>query len=301
MKKLLRVPATTANLGPGFDTLGLALSIWNESEVTLDLRSENITISIEGFGADTLPADVRNLVVRSANYLFAVSGQDNPGLHFHCRNLFPGNSGLGSSSSAILMGLAGANAWIEKPLSDDLLLSLANEIEGHPDNVTPALLGGLTMSAVSHDRVLARKVIPFAGWQVGVVVPELEISTKAMRSALKRRVTMSDAVFNISRTALVVNAFERGDLELLKQVMEDRIHQPYRLPLISGAARAIAAARSLELPAALSGAGPGIVVFGLDLDCVSEAVGRMKAVFAELAISTWGWVGEPDLSGTQVL
>lgn len=298
MKKLIRVPATTANLGPGFDVLGMALSIWNEAEVTA--AGEDVTIAIEGFGAGEFPADARNLVVRSANFLHLHLGVT-MGLHFNCHNRFPGNSGLGSSSSAILLGLVGANALLETPLGNDDLLVLANELEGHPDNVTPALLGGLTMSVTEGRNVVARKVLPAAGWQVGVIVPELAISTKMMRAALNPQVPMADAVFNISRSVMVVKAFEMGDLELLRVVMADRIHQPLRLPLIRGAADAIRAAQESGLPAALSGAGPGVIVFGLVERRVQEAVESMKRVFMGEGLTTWEWVGKPDLEGTQIL
>lgn len=298
MKKLVRVPATTANLGPGFDTLGLALSVWNEAEVEIRSSSAQMTISMEGFGADSLPQDDQNLVIRSAARLFLRQGVQPMGLHFHCRNGFPGGSGLGSSSSAILLGLEGANACLPVPLPRSAILDFANQIEGHPDNVTPALLGGLTLAAIDDGRVIARKRLPSRKWVVGVVVPALDISTRAMREALPQQVPMADAVFNLSRSSLVVQAFVDGDLDLLRSVLQDRIHQPYRLPLIRGAADSIAAAWRSGLPAALSGAGPGVVVFGAENAAVQQAVEAMAGVFTGLGIRSWSWTGVPDTDGT---
>lgn len=301
MKKTIRVPATTANLGPGFDSLGLALRLWNEAEFSLRQDDGPISISVEGFGAGLLPAGPENFVARSAEALFSDAGVPAPPLHIRCRNGFPGGSGLGSSSSAILLGLAGANVYLDAPFGADRLLDLANRIEGHPDNVTPALLGGLTLSAVHEGRVLARRLEPDPGWIAGVVVPDLTVSTAAMRAALPGSVPFEDAVFNLSRAVLVVQAFVDGDLALLSDVMADRLHQAYRLPHIDGAADALAAARGVGLPAALSGAGPGVVVFGLNKARVQAAVDEMAAAFERSGAATWRWVGAIDLEGAQVL
>ena len=295
----LRVPATTANLGPGFDSLGMALAIWNRLEVSPRPDQENLSISIEGFGADVLPRTPKNLVLASAAQLLDGQVYAGPGLHFHCVNGFPGSSGLGSSSAAIVMGLAGANAFLAEPLGTEALLELANRIEGHPDNVTPALLGGLTVSAVAEGCVITRRFEPAEGWHVAVAVPALAISTSSMRAALPAQVPFADAVFNLSRTGLVVRALETGDLELLQLAMQDRLHQPYRLPLIPGAHPALAAARALGLPAALSGAGPGVIAFSFDENLANEAAGRMADAFRAAGAELWTWVGKPDHSGTR--
>lgn len=300
MKKTIRVPATTANLGPGFDSLGLALSLWNEAEVERRDRGGGLTVSIEGFGAESYPSGPENLVLQAARHLIEAAGAPALPLHFHCRNAIPGGSGLGSSSSAILMGLAGANAFLGQPFDVQGLLDLANRIEGHPDNVTPGVLGGLTLSAVHEGSVLARKVAPAPDWRVGVVVPEMAIQTAAMRAALPEQVPLAAAVSNLSRAVLVVQAFVQGDLPLLRDVMVDRLHQPHRLPLIPGAAAAIEAAHLLGLPAALSGAGPGVAVFGFDEGLLEEATGRMARVFEAGGAAAWCWVGRVDLQGLQV-
>jgi homoserine kinase len=292
----VRVPATTANLGPGFDVLGLALDLWNEAVFT---PAPAFALTIEGFGAGSLPADETNLVAQSALRLAAHSHKKLPSLHIHCRNRFPTGSGLGSSSAAILMGLLGANRFLAQPLRNAELLDLAVDIEGHPDNVTPALLGGLTVTALGSQGAVARQV-SLAPWRVAVAVPEVALSTREMRLALRQEIPLRDAIFNLSRVPLVVEALRASDLPLLRQVMDDRLHQPYRLPHIPGAAQALDAARQLGGAAALSGAGPGVAAFALDEDTARAIGSAMSAAFRSAGLDCWLWVGGSARAGAQV-
>lgn len=254
------VPATTANLGPGFDSLALTLDLWNEAVFTLS--GEGIIVEVEGEGSGSLPAGGENLIARAMAVFFDQAGESAPaGLHIHCYNRIPLGSGLGSSAAAILTGLLAANALTNNPASPDDLLNLADQIEGHPDNVSAALLGGLVIVAGDTVPLVTRRVdIP--PLQVAIVLPLVELPTHSARRVLPESVAHRDAVFNLSRTALVVEALRSGDLDLLAFATQDRLHQPYRLRLIPGAAEAMNAARDAGAAAVvLSGAGPSLIAF----------------------------------------
>lgn len=291
------VPATSANLGPGFDCLGLAVDLWNQAEFSL---GETFQLDIEGYGADTLPSTEQNLIVQAAHALYQHLHLTPPaGFNIRCRNAFPPGSGLGSSSSAILLGLIGANALLNFPLSSEHLLSLANTLEGHPDNVTPALLGGLTVSAVKDGQVIARK-IPTAPVSLALAIPFFDLSTHASRAALPKHIPLADAVFNLGRTALVVEALRAGNLDLLGQVMDDRLHQPFRLPLFPGVREAFDAARGAGAAAvAISGAGPGAIAFTDNEQTAQNSVTAMEAAFYAVGLTCWGCVTRVSEEGAK--
>jgi homoserine kinase len=256
----VKIPATTANLGPGFDCLALALDMWNVT--TFTLGGQSIQLQIKGEGDDSLPSDERNLLVRTVLHIYRFCKVTPPaGLHILCENHIPLGSGLGSSASAVLAGLLGANALLGNPLNNDEILNMGYELEGHPDNISAALLGGLVIMT-TRGRFLITRRVEIAPIQVVVVVPRFNFPTRAARTALPKTVPFKDAVFNLGRTALVVEALRSGDLDLLAQVLEDRLHQPYRLKLIPGSEAALEAARRAGAVAAgLSGAGPGLIAF----------------------------------------
>ncbi len=266
----VQTPATTANLGPGFDCLGLALDLWNKA--TFSLEGTGIHIKVRGEGSGLLPLDERNLVLRSALRLYQAAGAPLPeGLSILCENHIPMGSGLGSSAAAIITGLVGANALLGSPVGRDEILRLAVAIEGHPDNVASALSGGLTLVATIGEGVIARR-LPVAPLLVVLAVPAIHLPTSVSRAALPRQVPLSDAVFNISRNAFVIEALRTGDLTLLGKVMDDRLHQPYRLKLIPGGEEAFTAARRAGAAAvALSGAGPSVIAFAPAEDGTSAA------------------------------
>jgi homoserine kinase len=284
MKKVrVRVPATTANLGPGFDALGLALDLWNEAEFSQDRRSKGLRLTIEGEGADSLPKDESNCVADSALQLFKLMHKSAEGLTIHCFNRVPLISGLGSSSAALLTGMLGANALLGGTFRPQEILTMATELEGHPDNVVPAMLGGLVASAIKDGQVVSRKLLvsPLA---ITVVFPDFYFPTKAAREILPEYVLRQEAIFNLSRSVLVIHALQSGDLDLLGEIMEDALHQPYRLPLIPGAQEAIKAAKKAGAKGvALSGAGPSLIAFsGQPADMrIGEA---MKAEFVRAGL-----------------
>ena len=276
----IRVPATSANLGPGFDALGLALDLWNETVITLAIEH---TIQISGEGAEKLSLGENNLIIQSAQKLADCAGKRLPPFHVDCVNKIPLSSGLGSSAAAKLTGLLAANSLLGKPLSTAEILNLATEMEGHPDNVAAALLGGLVVSTMDDGNVIAHKIVgpedaPLI--YVTVVFPEFHLPTQEARTALPQQVSLKDAVHNISHAVLVVEAFRNGDLELLGKAMTDTLHQPHRLPLIPGAQASMNAAKAAGASAAaLSGAGPSVIAFSSTQDpAIGEA---MKHTFEE--------------------
>ncbi len=254
----IKIPATTANLGPGFDTLGLAVNLWNEVEIT---PAERFSITVKGEGAGVLPQDGSNLIVQAAQQVFNRAGKKLPALHFHCANRIPLGAGLGSSSAAVLGGLLAANVLLEEPFSAAQILKMAVEVEGHPDNAAPALAGGLVSSMMADGQIITRSLAVKA-LCLTVALPDFAFPTRQARAVLPQQIARADAIYNISRAVLVVEALRSGDLELLEQAMDDRLHQPYRLPLVPGAQAAMEAMKAAGAAAvALSGAGPSLVAF----------------------------------------
>jgi len=298
MKVLVKVPATTANLGPGFDALGLALNLWNEAEFTAT-NDRQIVVTMEGEGVGILPGDATNPIVDAALQIYDKAGKPCSGLRIHCVNRVPLSSGLGSSSAALLTGMLGANALLGNPFTDEEILKLAIETEGHPDNVAPAMLGGLVASIVYEERVISLKLPARANRSpihVTVVLPDFDFPTKQARAILPKQVDRKDAIYNISRAVLVTEALRTGDLDLLGKAMSDALHQPYRIPLIPGAQAAMEAAhRAGTAAVALSGAGPSLIAFsskqepevGLAMKRAFEQAGLAARIF-ELGTSYEG-------------
>lgn len=272
MKFTIKVPATSANLGPGFDTLGLALDLWNETTIT---PAKEFSAHVSGEGAERLASGKNNLIVRAAQRVAERAGKSLPPFHAECVNQIPLSSGMGSSSAAILTGLLAGNALVENPFSREEILNLACEMEGHPDNVAPAMMGGLVVSAMENGKVIARQIPIEMNVHVTIVLPDFYLPTKQARAALPKKVSMRNAIHNISRTALVIEAFRNGDLDLLGKVMTDKLHQPYRLKLILGAASAMEAAKEAGASAvALSGAGPSVIAFSTGEAGIGESMKR---------------------------
>ncbi len=279
MKLTIKVPATSANLGPGFDSLGLALDLWNESTFEL---ADDFTVYIEGEGKGKLAQGRSNMIVRAAQRLAEHVRKELHPFDLHCVNQIPPGSGLGSSAAATLTGLLAANALTESKLTDDEILCLAAELEGHPDNVAPALMGGLVVSTLSERKVIARK-LPITPMQITVVLPDFHFSTKEARNSLPKQVDMKDAVHNISRAVLVTEAFRTGDLSLLGEAMTDKLHQSYRLKLIPGAEEAMNAMKADGASAvALSGAGPSLIAFSQTESNIGSAA---KRAFEQVGLS----------------
>lgn len=297
MKKVtVTVPASTANLGAGFDCLALALGLRNTVEF-FETR-QGLEIDVEGEGEARVALDSTNLVVRAAEAVFAQVGRRPEGLRVHAINGIPVGSGMGSSSSAIVGGLAAANALVDGRLTRETLLRLACEIEGHPDNVAAAIYGGLTLVSAAGEELLA-KALPVPPMKVVIALPALKLSTAEARAALPQQVPLKDAVFNIGRAVFTVQALTAGDYELLRWSMADRLHQPYRKRLIPGFDAVAAEARQAGAAAvALSGAGPSLVAFAPDRHWEIAAV--MKTTFEAHGLACRTFVLPVDRQGVQV-
>jgi homoserine kinase len=288
----IRVPATSANLGPGFDCLGLALDIWNE--VSFDW-SEEMIFHVTGEGAEKLDNHPKNLLTKSFAQVYEVCGRSFAGVKVESHNSIPLSSGLGSSASAIVAGIFGANEMLGRPLDTGAILKLAAQIEGHPDNVGAALLGGLVISVMDDTEIITRRYeIPET--PIVVIKPNVDLPTQVARSVLPKSISREDALFNIGRTPLVVDALRCGDLDLLKKVMDDRLHQPYRLEHITGGMKAYQTAREYGA-AALSGAGPSIICF-VEAGKEGAALTNIKAAFEEQGIDAVGLITKPSKLGT---
>jgi homoserine kinase len=294
---LVQVPASTTNLGPGFDALGLALRLYNRVGVE---RAGDLAVDVEGEGARSLPRDSRNLAYRAASRCLAEAGEEAVPLAIRLENRIPVGRGLGSSAAAIVGGLVAANALARTPLPPERLLRLALELEGHPDNVTPALLGGFQVACAVEGRVLHQRLPLPPDLRAVLAIPDRELSTEKARAALPAFVPRRDAVFNLGRLALLLGALVTGDLDALGAAMEDRLHQPYRAPLMPGFEAAVAAARAAGAAGAcLSGAGTTVLALASgDESAIGEA---MCAAFADHGVNARALCLPFDEHGAQVV
>ena len=252
----IRIPATSANLGSGFDSIGLALNLHN----TVGLEEAD-RLTIRSLDGVPIPLDEHSLVYRAACRLYDLCGRRVDGFTIEQRSRIPMARGLGSSSACIVGGLMGANELLGRPLDRAALVDLATEIEGHPDNVAPALLGGFVASAVESGRVYTvRRTLPEGKLAFAVMIPDFPLRTAEARAVLPEQVSHADAIYNLSRTSLLTAALLEGRYELLAVAMGDRLHQPYRLPLIDHAESWFAAAKEAGAYAsAISGAGSSLL------------------------------------------
>jgi homoserine kinase len=252
----VRVPASTSNLGPGFDCLGLALDLVLEVEAETAAETH---ISLAGMDADLLPRDESNLVLACARR--ALSARSAVGLRLAIRNSIPVGRGLGSSGAAIVAGLLAGKLLGGRSIERMDLLAEAAEIEGHPDNVAPAVLGGLVVCACEPGRVQAIPVPWPADVEIVALVPEARVTTEAARAVLPDRVPLADAVFELQHAALLVAALAQGRTDVLRGAMQDRLHEDRRLALVPGLAAAYAALSSEPgcLGVAVSGSGPTLL------------------------------------------
>ena len=297
----VRVPGTSANCGPGFDCLGGACTIYNELELTL-LEEERLDIEITGDGAENIPVDERNIVWRSIQKLLERAGkaQEYKGAVIRMDNGVPLSRGLGSSATAIVGGLKAANECLGNPFTNRDLLQLATEIEGHPDNVAPAIFGGFTISIVRNGKPECFSLMPKLPLKLVVTVPDFFLPTKAARAVLPAEVPMKDAVFNIGRAAMLTAALCKGNKSFLRSVFDDALHQPYRAKLIPGMYDVFKAARAAgALGASMSGAGPCLIAFTVEN---ADAVGMaMRDAFAKNNVKSQYHVFDIDGTGATVI
>ena len=255
----MRVPATSANLGPGFDAFGLALTLYDELTVTPG--GSGVTVEVVGPGAGEVALDESHLVVRAIRAGLESLGVAVPGFTLRCQNRIPHGRGLGSSSAAIVGGLAAAYGLTGTPLDRDKVVSLAHAIEGHPDNVAASALGGFTIAWTDGDRGRAVRLEPVAGLAAVAYVPETRVLTEKARGLLPSGVPHTDAAANAGRAALLVAALTSRP-ELLLTATEDRLHQEYRESVMPESLALVHKLRGSGLPAVISGAGPTVLVLG---------------------------------------
>lgn len=260
---VVRVPGTSANCGPGFDCLGLAVTVYNDLDLTF-LEDERLIIKSSGEGAESIPTDEKNIVWKSARLILERAHLANKfkGAIIKMENHIPMSRGLGSSAAAIVAGLFAANEIIGQPFGKNDLLKFATEIEGHPDNVAPAIFGGFTVSVVDKGQVQTFSFLPKNKMNLVVAVPDFYLSTRVARQVLPKDIPMKDAIFNISRAAMLVAALIQGKENFLSNAFDDALHQPYRKNLVPGMNEVfIAAKKAGALGVALSGAGSCLIAF----------------------------------------
>lgn len=253
----VRVPATSANMGAGFDTLGIALGLYNTLEIT-EIESGLQVFSKRG--NDYIPRDENNLVYRAANLVFEKAGYECSGLRIVQESDIPVTRGLGSSSACIIGGMLAANVISGRKLSYNEILDLAVELEGHPDNVTPALYGGFCAAMVKDGKTYFKSIKPNSTIKFAIMVPDFFVATKKSRGVLPDMVSHKDAVFNVSRSVMLAMAMMSGDMSMLKNAVEDRLHQQYRKNYIDGMDDIFEMTYRIGSKATyLSGSGPTIV------------------------------------------
>ena len=271
MKVSVKVPATTANIGPGFDTLGMALPLYNTVTIEetvlpgtgVEINVISDGISIDEFALEHIPQDENSIVYKAVELLYNSIGQSPSELKITIKSGIPVSRGLGSSASVIVGALIAANELLGHPADDLALLSIASELEGHPDNITPAFVGGLVISSQEDDgSVVYRKLDWPSEWAITVCVPDFELSTDIARSVLPKDVPLKDAVFNAQRLAMFVEAVHTKDAELMRLALKDRLHQPYRMKLIQGLDEIMDSFKHNDdvLGCVISGAGSSILI-----------------------------------------
>jgi homoserine kinase len=304
----VQVPATTANLGPGFDCLGAALSRYNYFEFrVLDTASSaaegsNLQIEVEGPEAEHVQRTAQNLVYRAFCYYFNQRHQPIPNLHLNIRLGIPLSRGLGSSATAIVGGLVGANAMTDSPLSPSELLNFAITLEGHPDNVAPALLGGCQLSV--HDEATQQWTLCAIDWSPEIVpvvaIPNFELSTERARQVLPKQCSYPDAIFNVAHLGLLIKGLEAARGDWLRTALQDRLHQPYRAALISGLPEVQAAALAAGAAGlVISGAGPTLLALTV-AEHASAVAQQMQTAWQRLGVSVEVATTQIDHQGTTV-
>jgi len=285
MKVSVKVPASSANIGPGFDCLGIALPLYNTitiEETVLPGTGIEINVmseeeSIDEMVFDSIPKDENNIVYKAVEMLYNSIGQEPSELKINIQTGIPITRGLGSSSSIVVGGLLAANKLLGNPADETALLAIATEVEGHPDNVAPAILGGMVLATQELDGTLSYCKLKWPEeWDITVCIPDFELSTEIARSILPKEVPLQDAIFNAKHLAMLIQAVNSHNDHLMKVALKDKLHQPYREKLVPGMREIMDAFKHEDgvLGCVLSGAGPSLLVIShkYDLDKIKTTV-----------------------------
>lgn len=285
MKVSVKVPASSANVGPGFDCLGMALPIYNTitieetvlpgTGIEINIMSEEETMDDMVF--DNIPRDENNIVYKAVKMLYNSIGQEPSELKINIQSQIPIARGLGSSSSIVVGGLLAANKLLGNPADETALLAIATEVEGHPDNVAPAILGGFVLATQENDGTISYCKLNWPEeWDITVCIPDFELQTDIARSILPKEVPMQDAIFNAKHLAMLIQAVNAKDAKLMKTALKDKLHQPYREKLVPGMKEIMETFKHEDgvLGCVLSGAGPSLLVIShkYDVDKIKSTV-----------------------------
>lgn len=283
----VKVPATTANLGPGFDVLGMALTRYSEFECE---HSDEVIVEVSGLESHKINIE-NNLVIESMNHLFKYTNKYPKGYKLNINNNIPLARGMGSSAAAIIGGLLMADFLVGSKLSKYEILRLATDIEGHPDNVAPALFGNLVLSTVTeNNEIIYKEITPFENLECVVFIPDYEVSTKDSRGVLPNQFSMKDLVHNMANTSLLSIGFLTGDVEMISKTMKDKIHEPYRKKLIKNFDELESAAiNNGAFSFSLSGSGSTVIAY-----CKKENADNVKNAFEEVALK-YGISGKSEV------
>ncbi len=292
----VRVPATSANLGPGFDAVGLALSL--SMRISLE-RSPRPVVEVHGMGAGLIPHTQEHPAYRAARFVAEMVDESDAHFHLIQENSIPPARGLGGSAAALVGGAVAANDLLGRPMAPPDLLNLVCDLDGHPDNAAPALLGGLVIGTLTPEGIRSVRLEP-KDLKAVVAVPDFAVSTTAARRALPDQVPHRDAVFNVGRSGLLLGALATGEYDLLRVAMQDRLHQPYRSHLVPGLEDAIEAAlENGAYGACLSGSGPTVLAFAPE-EQARRIEAAMQAAFERQNVETRAWTLDIDLAGARV-
>lgn len=311
MKVSVKVPATSANIGPGFDTMGVAFPLYNTItiEETVMPGSGVLIELVSDFNykdkalLETVPLDENSIIYKAVELLYNYIGQTPAELKITVDSHIPMTRGLGSSSSVIVGALMAANELLGRPADEAALLSIATEIEGHPDNVVPAILGGMLYASVQDDGSVMYRKLPWPDeWKITACVPDFELSTDIARSVLPKDVPMKDAIFNAQRMAMFVDAVYNKDAGLMKIALQDKLHQPYRFNLMPGLEKIMQELKFEDnvLGCVLSGAGSTILLITQN-NGADRAKSIVKNIWNDLNVNVDIYDFAVDLEGAQVI
>lgn len=292
MKVSVKVPATSANLGPGFDCMGIAIPVYNEITVEETVMPGsgveiNIIDESDSYDVYSIPKDKNNLAYKAIELLYNFVGQSASDIKITIKTGIPVTRGLGSSASVIVGGLIAANKLLGSPADDMVLLSIASEVEGHPDNVAPAMFGGFCLASIENDGSVSYSKLPWPDdWKLNLIIPDYELDTNIARSVLPESIPVFDAAYNVRKCAMIVDAVYRADFELMKKSLKDKLHQPYREKLVKGFKELSEFLENKDeiLGCVISGAGPSILVVSKD-NSFEKIKDDVKKIFNDLNVN----------------